>query len=371
MPTITFMTCGTSLITNGVDQTLRSFINRNANTTDKVFAAINAGDAAMLSQHLDKRRKEVISADTATVRRMSAELNGFLAWQADNPTAKDDAQQQCYLIATDTELGQATATMIQDWLNHQGYQTQILTASGLNTANLESFRCALSELTRHLVDIIEGYKASGYYVNFNLTGGFKGINGFLQALATVFADQSYYLFEGSEALLYIPKLPYQLNADDIIKNNLTAMRRLANPNLDHLGVEVAEIPEIWRFGNGAEAMLSEWGELIWADAKPKLYQARVWDSPSPKIIITDEFIDSCKKADATTLRLINERLDDLAVYLESGSSKMLKSLDVKALQEKQYKDQNLHECDLDDHQRIFMIRNGNTMQLQKLMAALH
>jgi len=187
----------------------------------------------------------------------------------------------------------------------------------------------------------------------------------------VFADQSYYLFEGSEALLYIPKLPYQLNADDIIKNNLTAMRRLANPNLDHLGVEVAEIPEIWRFGNGAEAMLSEWGELIWADAKPKLYQARVWDSPSPKIIITDEFIDSCKKADATTLRLINERLDDLAVYLESGSSKMLKSLDVKALQEKQYKDQNLHECDLDDHQRIFMIKNGNTMQLQKLMAALH
>lgn len=371
MPTITFMTCGTSLITNGVDQTLRSFINRNANTTDKVFAAINAGDAAMLSQHLDKRRKEVISADTATVRRMSAELNGFLAWQADNPTAKDDAQQQCYLIATDTELGQATATMIQDWLNHQGYQTQILTASGLNTANLESFRCALSELTRHLVDIIEGYKASGYYVNFNLTGGFKGINGFLQALATVFADQSYYLFEGSEALLYIPKLPYQLNADDIIKNNLTAMRRLANPNLDHLGVEVAEIPEIWRFGNGTEAMLSEWGELIWADAKPKLYQARVWDSPSPKIIITDEFIGSCKKADATTLRLINERLDDLAVYLESGSSKMLKSLDVKALQEKQYKDQNLHECDLDDHQRIFMIKNGNTMQLQKLMAALH
>lgn len=314
--------------------------------------------------------QQLLSAPDDEVRKLSAELNGLLAWQQDNLTQASHRQNEYWLIATDTVLGKATAQMIKSWLEQRGHQTQVISASGLKTKSLIDFRHALSALTEQLVKPIKGYQDSGYTINFNLTGGFKGINGFLQALAMVYADQTYYLFEGSTELLYIPRLPYQLNAKQIINANITTFRRLAHNDLIYQG-RSQDISDLWLFKVDDEYGLSEWGELIWQDAKPELYQSQILPAPSDSITISDAFISSCKKADAKTIQLINERIDDLAAYLESKSTKILKSLDVKALQAKKYKDQNLYECDLDDHQRIFMIKNGHHMTLTELHAALH
>lgn len=368
MPTITVMTCGTSLITNGIDEDLRGIVNKNTNTSR--WDDIDASASHKLQCHLTKREQQLLSAPDDEVRKLSAELNGLLAWQQDNLTQASHRQNEYWLIATDTVLGKATAQMIKSWLEQRGHQTQVISASGLKTKSLIDFRHALSALTEQLVKPIKGYQDSGYTINFNLTGGFKGINGFLQALAMVYADQTYYLFEGSTELLYIPRLPYQLNAKQIINANITTFRRLAHNDLIYQG-RSQDISDLWLFKVDDEYGLSEWGELIWQDAKPELYQSQILPAPSDSITISDAFISSCKKADAKTIQLINERIDDLAAYLESKSTKILKSLDVKALQAKKYKDQNLYECDLDDHQRIFMIKNGHHMTLTELHAALH
>lgn len=362
------MTCGTSLITNSIKQCLRTTIGSCANMTN--WEEMHSKDAAILKQHLQNRGQQLLLANDSEVCKLSAELNGLLAWQEANPTQSEHKQNEYWLIATDTVLGQATAQMIQRWLEQQGYFTQIISESGLKTAHLSEFRQALSALTKQIIEAIKGYQDSGYHINFNLTGGFKGINGFLQAVATVYADQTYYLFEGSGALLYIPKLPYQLNAEPIIQTNLTAFRRLAK-DLPVNEAQSYAIPEMWLFEIDDIYTLSEWGTLIWQDTMPELYRREILTSPSDNITISSQFIDSCKKAKPELVSLINKRIDDLAVYLEGGSQHMLKSLDVKALQTQQYKNQDMHECDLDAHHRIFMVKNGQHMTLKMLHDALH
>lgn len=365
-PTLTLMTCGTSLITNGIDSELRSIINRCANAVN--WTNINSNDAAVLNRHFKEKQKQLLASDEQETRRLSAELNGLLAWQNENPVANSHLQNEYWIIATDTILGKTTAYIIQEWLTSHSYRTQVLSESGLRTANLIEFRQALSALTKHIVELVTGYRDTGYQINFNLTGGFKGINGFLQALATVYANQTYYLFEGSTELLYIPQLPYRLDATQIITENLTAFRRLAN------GMSISQsttIPDIWLFDIDSSTMLSEWGELIWLDTMPKLYQQQILPSPSDLIIYSPSFLDTTKKADASLIEIINKRIDTLAVYAEGGYKQMLKSLDVKALQANQYRDKGILECDLDAHYRLFMTRDGEHTTLLELHAALH
>ena len=368
MPTLTFITCGTSLLTNGIEQPLRTLIGKYANTTD--WDEVAPDDKAPLQAHVQERAEQLLRAERAHICKLSAELNGLLAWQRDNADDSAHPQNAYMLIATDTVLGQATAAAIADWLNAQGQAAHIISESGLNTASRDSFRQALSALTKLLVETIEGYRQSGYRIHFNLTGGFKGINGFLQAVASVYADQTYYLFERSEELLYIPRLPYRLDAAQTVRDNLTAFRRLSN-DLPITTAQANGIPELWRFDIDDEFMLSEWGMLIWQDTMPKLYRQDLLDSPSERITLTTEFTDSCKKLKPALIALINKRIDMLAVYLEGDSKQMLQSLDVKALQAKVYRDQNMYECDLDGNHRIFMVKDGHHMTLKQIHDALH
>ena len=68
---------------------------------------------------------------------------------------------------------------------------------------------------------------------------------------------------------------------------------------------------------------------------------------------------------------MNQRIAELAVYAEGDCKNALKSLDPKPLQEKQYKDKNLWECDLDSHHRIFMVKDGFHFTLLDVRKALH
>jgi hypothetical protein len=47
-------------------------------------------------------------------------------------------------------------------------------------------------------------------VVFNLTGGFKSLNGYLQTVAMISADRCAFLFEGAPELMEIPRLPVRL-----------------------------------------------------------------------------------------------------------------------------------------------------------------
>lgn len=370
MPTLILSTCGTSLLTNSVSSELRGLLTRYANESD--WDSISEGDKAQLEQHLNEREQSFLAqTDIGKIKKQSAELNGLITWQEKNPTIDlKDSQTMLYLLKTDTILGDKTAQIIRQWLEINGYQVQIISAEGLKTSSLGEFRESLKELTKELTDLFQGYKDSGYQIYVNLTGGFKSLNGFLQALSGLYADEVFYLFEGSSDLLTIPKLPIAIN-DNAIINNLTAFRRLEKC-LSVNEEALKSVPDILLFNIDDSYTLSEWGEVLWANYKNKHYKTRILPSISEQIIFDSEFEKSCKDFPEQIIEKINETIAQLAVFAESDGTTNLRSLDAKPLQEKQYRDNNFWECDIDGKRyRIFMQKQGKNYVLKKTGDALH
>ncbi|STY95118.1 putative CRISPR-associated protein [Moraxella atlantae] len=359
-------TCGTSVLTNQASSDVRNNITRYSNTVE--WSAIPDDIAIHLQDHIEERKSTLLAMkDLREIKRMSAELNGLLAWQNQSNTTPQDIY---YLLATDTLMGQATADIISQWLKNQGYQCQIINSSGLRTSQLASFREALTGLARQLIEIIDGYKTSGYQIYFNLTGGFKSLNGFLQAIASIYADQAFYLFEGSSELLFIPQLPFKLDSK-VIEKNLVAFRRLVN-DLAIQPEQLAQIPDSLLFDLAGQTILSEWGELLWLSQKNALYSEKLQESISGKIIFMPEFYDSIKAMPNHLIPKLNTTIDQLAVFAENPNNPNLRSLDAKPLKEQQYRDKGYWECDIDgNHYRIFMIKEGDSFKLQKAGEALH
>ena len=365
MPNFILSTCGTSLFTNGISNELRSEFFQYAN--QKTWEDIPQDIALRLKQHAQQQETKLLASESVVVRRMSAELNSLLSWY-DKNTA--DVQDVHLLLATDTVLGRATAEIIQKWLQAKGYTAFIFSAAGLNTASFQSFRESLSDLTANLLEQISGYKENGYQILFNLTGGFKALNGFLQALSTIYVDQTIYLFESSAEFLTIPQLPFKLDAESIITENMTSFRRLSE-GLSISQKESQYIPSTLLFYVDDEVTLSEWGTLLWQSCYKSLYKTKLWPSISERVSFVADFEKSTKDLDPQILFIVNQRIVDLAVYAEGDCKQALRSLDPKPLQEKQYKDKNLWECDLDPHHRIFMVKDGFHFILQEVNAALH
>ena len=367
MPSVILSTCGTSVLTSGgIADDLRRLLNKHANCAD--WSLIPADEAAQLQAHANTRRQMLLAATDDVTRRSSAELNGLMAWQQ-RPSTLVSPQDMHILLATDTVLGKHTAETICLWLQQRrAYNAMVISSSGLNTASLASFRQALSGLVKDLHEQLSGYKSSGYTVNFNLTGGFKGLNGFLQALSTVYADNAFYLFEGSSEVMLIPSLPLTLNAEQVISDNLIAFRRL-NQALSVSQEQCVNMPDLLLFKIDQEIMLSEWGELLWRNSQKALYRRGLLASPSPRIRFASGFESTCKGHSEALIQLINERIDGLAAYAESDCKLALKSIDPKQLQGSQH--QGLWECDLDDHHRIFMRKDGHCFSLEKVDKALH
>jgi len=365
MPNFILSTCGTSLFTNGISNELRSEFAEYANEKD--WSKIPYDIASRLKHHAEQQKQKLFTADLTLVKKLSAELNSLLSWQSNRGS---DSQDMHILLATDTALGQATAEIIQQWLISQGKIAAIMSASGLNTASLQSFRESLSDLTANLIEQVTAYKENGYQIIFNLAGGFKSLNGFLQAFSTIYADETFYIFESSSEVLSIPKLPFKFDAEQIIKENLHIFRRLAY-QLTVNKTEVNAIPETLLFSIGSDITLSEWGELLWQSSYKEMYKKSLLPSISERVILTDGFEVSTKNLDPSVLKIVNDRVAELAVYAEGDCKSALKSVDPKPLQEKQYKEQNMWECDLNPHHRIFMVKDGYHFTLQYVGAALH
>jgi putative CRISPR-associated protein (TIGR02619 family) len=176
-------TCGTSLLSNGASPDHRQWLNEHANDVDV--------DATKLAAIVDPIRDTLRSSDAAELRAMSAELNSVHA-----VIDRYHPEQLFHvLVHTDTVLGKQCATLVQESL---GGSTILVTAGGLRTDNLVSFREALADLTKQLDEFVQSYRDNGWFVVFNLTAGFKSLNGYLQALAMITADRCVYLFEGCD-----------------------------------------------------------------------------------------------------------------------------------------------------------------------------
>lgn len=358
--------CGTSLLTNGCDNEVRSLLNRHTNS--KVIEV--EADRVKLESRVLEVQASLKNADSKAAQRLSAELNGILTLYSSEPNLGQDHH---ILLCTDTWLGEQTAQLVEGWLRSNGHTSvELRRQHDLQTRDLNLFQSALSDLVGWLEGEIDTYRQQKYHIVFNLTGGFKSVQGFLQTLGNLYADETIYIFESANALLRIPRLPVRMDAMDTVRRHERTIRRLAN-NLTVSARELEGVPDTFLLRLDDGVSLSPWGGIVWNQSRTALYSERVWPAPSDRIRFAKTFEASIQNLSGDRLYNLNDKLDKLAVYLEGTDRRPLKSLDLKALVGNP-KPPSTHEFDAwadGDAKRVFCHYEGNVLVLDRLDRALH
>lgn len=271
-------TVGTSILTNQIRnddpsewrRLLRDSANRKMDELDsEAEVAINT----LADRALDK----LMQNDTQTNRRISAELNGIYGIY--NGRLPQTGPDQHHLICTDTAQGQKTGELIEYFLQEHGFSVSIYTPEGLSTKDTVSFSTGAKELIRWLEENVPWRRDSGYRVIFNLVGGFKSLQGYMNTFGAFYADEVIYIFEAETAdLITIPRLPIQIDTA-VIQEHLTEFALMDAGKL-YPHRDVKDIPEtLLEFIEGEDdqtyAGLSAWGTLIWNRAKADLLAAEL------------------------------------------------------------------------------------------------
>jgi putative CRISPR-associated protein (TIGR02619 family) len=322
MPNFIVSTCGTSLLTADAPNDVRKLLTEHANTQ-------HACDIPAPLQTYVAQRLAGFGQTTglSMLRDQSAEIAGLIAFYGGHTLQGKDHH---VLVVTDTWLGEQGARAIEQVLQQQGHTTEVKRCADLRTNDLGAYRMALSGLVEWAYATLPDCKAKGYRVVFNLTGGFKAVQGFMQTLGTLLADECVYVFERSNELIRLPRLPIQMRAEAWVRDHLTAFRRMA------LGLPVATdqvrgVPEVLLFSIDGETTLSEWGEVVWRELKPSLYAETLHPNLSARLSWDDGFERSVRPYlhDSRRIAQINTRIDDLVRFLELDHNS--KGLDFKAI----------------------------------------
>ena len=348
-PKLIVSTCGTSLLTNDVLDELRKLLTTTANLSE---SELEQAQRQRVSSHIDSRRQKLEESDMAQIKRLSAELNGLLTFYGAG--FQRGRRDHHILLHTDTYQGGQVARLLKDWLKNQGFEASSQTFGGLSTRSSVNFQQAMSDLAKWAHETLPAYSKNGREIVFNLTGGFKSINGFLQTVGMFYADRVFYLFESGAELLTIPRMPLALSAKTTIEENRDVFRKLACYGQIRKGEE-GTIPETLLLPAEDQVGLSAWGELIWSEAKGSVYEAQLLPALSNKIQMTDAFRRDTRELSSERLSILNHRLDDLARYMEGGQRNCPTSLDFKKLKGQPVKG-STHECDAwsdQDARRIF------------------
>ena len=309
-------TCGTSLFTNGSSPEERAWLTKNANE-----AVID--DAARLAALVEDRRRRLEIADDATRRRMSAELSGIGAvldkWKP--------RQTFHLLVHTDTALGREAAGLVRSCLPESSALT---TVDDLRTSHLASFRMALADLTRELDALVQKYREQGWSVVFNLTGGFKSLNGYLQTVGMISADRCVFLFEGATELMEIPRLPVRLSERDELREHLSVFRRLA-VGYTVTADEARHVPESLLMEDDGLVITSAFGDVVWARHRCSLLAAAILDPLSAKVRVADAVHKAFAGLSTDEKAQVNEALDEFSAY-KDGVRPLMKSRTFKRLE---------------------------------------
>lgn len=323
-------TCGTSILTNGAGQEMRAELTRNANAYS---AQEWQGDYEAAEKYMNQKCETLLNLPPHEAAKQSAELNSLMAWYQENKA--DIKRDVHYLVHTDTLQGRMTVDAISSYLQ-RNFSTHAIpiTANKLSTKNKFDFHESLKELTNRLREhLFAPEKKAASKIVFNLTGGFKGLNAYLQVVANLWADLTIVAFEGSE-LLTIPRLPI-LPDETVIEQSIVVARRLA------LGLrvrpqEMGGLPEIFYTVLGDECLSSDIGDFFIKETLPKLYRKKLFPPASQRIIYGEKFEKSLEQLKHSPERLaqLQQRIDDLARCLEKDES--LDRLGFKSLKSEKY-----------------------------------
>lgn len=265
----------------------------------------------------DKLKNKILSLNEQELSLLSAEINSLLKY---NRFEKNDIHR---LLCTDTYLGKKAAELIEFFLKNKNLNVSIYKQKDLRTDELDSFRMALADLTKDLSQELQGYIDSNYEIVFNLTGGFKSVNSFLQTMASLYANKSIYIFEGSNELLEIPRLPIKVDEEFIVENYNIFRSLELGILVDEKKVEKLHKTLVLKMYDGY--LLSEWGEMVWQKVKNKIYKEKLIEPlQRDKIIYSKRFKKEFESLNPSEKLQLNKTIDKLEKYVAFGEN--LKSL---------------------------------------------
>ncbi|RME90028.1 MAG: putative CRISPR-associated protein [Candidatus Hydrogenedentota bacterium] len=354
--------CGTSILTNSMSDCARKALLQNANRQSE--KEIPPEDLTFIQQEVEVLKGKIRNISEEEARKLSAELNSLIMFYKEEEINAEDVH---VFLHTDTYVGKQAAEIVKDWVQNQFPKVQdfrMISATGLQTENIADFQDALSQLVIKFSEELPSYRDNQYRIIFNLTGGFKAILAFLQTVAQFYADESIYIFERSNHLLRIPRLPVRWEPEAVIEEHIQTLRQI------ELGLPIQglnSLPRILYTQIEKTVVLSTWGEVVWSEVKKKLYGKKLYEVPVENIHYTEKFIKDVRDLPADRLYHINTRIDDLALHL-LDSSYNPKRLDIKKIGKDYYPPAN-YECDAwadGGAYRIFMQKEGTQITLLAL-----
>jgi len=297
--------CGLSILTNYLRE-FNIFPNEIYKYSNVTQDEIDKNFLKKIKIAIDDLKEKILTFNDEKLKKLSAELNALVTFYNGNFNKNDFHM----LLHTDTYLGKLSAEVLEVFLKSKGLQVNKFLAKDLKTSSLEEFQIALSEVVKDLSEVLEGYKASGYEIVFNLTGGFKGVNAFLQTMASLYADKSIYIFETGNELLNIPRLPITIDME-FFEKNYDILRKL------ELGIydkEIEKLPQSIVMKIGDEYTLSPWGEMVWQKFKNEYYKTNLKKLVIDNIVYSNEFIKDVEKLNPSEKLQLNRNLEKLEDY---------------------------------------------------------
>ncbi|MEB3282483.1 MAG: putative CRISPR-associated protein [Lyngbya sp.] len=271
MPQLIISTVGTSLLTNQIDPDIHPSswlgrLNEAANYTVEEMEYYP--DVQNILETLKQRVEDKLydeDTEDDEIREISAELNGIYGIYEHTEKSQQD---QHWLITTDTAQGEIAANIVQKFLESKGMAVQVYDPDNLSTRSTEKFQDGIDQLLKWADETLREYKYNGYYkIRFNLVGGFKALQGYLNTIGMFYADEIIYIFEGSSELVKIPRLPIEIKKSVIKPVQFALMATEVGIWVKRSELEGVEPADTLLFIVDDEATLTNWGRLTWNNCK--------------------------------------------------------------------------------------------------------
>ncbi|AKG20258.1 putative CRISPR-associated protein [Calothrix sp. 336/3] len=378
MSRLVISTVGTSLLTNEINERKDpkewvKLLNKTANLSSAIITDDSNdseySEAYKIIQKLkDRAKAKLDDSNILEIREASAELNGIYALYDEKlENAKPDTH---ILIATDTLQGEVAAQLIESFLRNQGLNNIILWIEPeLSLASSNIFTETIAKLIPKIEKTIQKGESKGKKVIFNLVGGFKALQGYFNTIGMFYADEVIYIFEGSNELVKIPKLPITINIKEVeIYKVPLAMMEQGEISTSDTEVEkiVKDIPEEWIVTDREEMILSTWGQLIWNQCKNELLSQDLLDFPRIDYKKQGNFLvdyQNIDKDDKMKKIKLQETIAQVAqkLTLSKGNTQILFS---GGLDFNRYNNTSIDHFRINDSLRVSCQAIGNTLHLR-------
>lgn len=370
MPRLVISTVGTSLLTNQIDRDIDpdrwiTRLRQTANYTDEQISKYHE-DVLQIINELKQRAEEKLNSpdtDIEEIREASAELNGIYGLYKEQ--LEQGISDTHLLIATDTAQGRITAEIVESFLKRKGLNnTSVFVQSGLSIASSHTFTEGMAKLITSMQENIRACKNSKYQICFNLVGGFKALQGYFNTIGMFDADEIIYVFEGTNEVIKIPKLPVKVDITKIEPYKVQ-LAMMAVSDILKTGDEAKKVPPEWVLVDGQEMTLSTWGQLLWNQCKDE-FLSQNKPLNFPQLEYKETFQNDYTSKTAAEKIILQENLARVACLLNKHKDGIsaIKQDGIFRLRRYEGKNKDVDHFDLPKDRRVSCVALGNTLQLR-------